>query len=62
MLVRSWQNLRVARLRRIFTCRYRVVFVFFFGVSDLSVCTAARKSLYVNVLLRVQALAFFLCA
>ena len=40
MLVRSWQNLRVARLRRIFTCRYRVVFVFF-GVSDLSVCTAA---------------------
>lgn len=40
MLVRSWQNLKVARLRHIFTCRYRVVFVFF-GVSDLSVCNAA---------------------
>lgn len=52
MLVRSWQNLKVARLRHIFTYLYHVVFVFC-GVFDLSVCNTARKSLYVNVLLRV---------
>ena len=47
MLVRSWQNLKVALLRHIFTCWYCVVFGFF-GVFDLSVVNAAWVGLYAN--------------